>query len=388
MKDYDKYYDELVDLIYQIPLNSNGWQPFVKRVNTILDSSSVHVLAVDLEKGVFSFSNCAGKLNEEELTLNELKYLHHPVNEDLRLVGVFDPNRKGWYQCHHNITEEMIRSSALYQDILLPIDMRYSAINDFLLDEKLCVLMGINTSSDRGILEQEALDFLDRLFVHLRRVVLLQRKLYEFSANAIVGFELVNKLTQPIILLNLSGHIVHSNQAAKKICLNSNLIKIQNDKLFLHEPFQSQLQQNLSEFEIFFKQQRILGNHNFEDGCITLKSNQGEVLYVFSTLLVSENEMKMFGIRPMVMLTLYHPQYTPSIDYQFLHMAFNLTSTESKVVTLLLDGFVLKEIAKKNNVNEDTVRKQLQSIFKKTSTNRQSDLIKLLLNMPKNEINI
>ena len=41
------------------------------------------------------------------------------------------------------------------------------------------------------------------------------------------------------------------------------------------------------------------------------------------------------------------------------------------------------EIAKRDQVHIDTVRKQIQSIYRKTETNRQADLVKLLLNMPR-----
>lgn len=388
MNNLDQYYDELVDLIYKIPLDADGWQPFLKRLNSILDSSSVHVLAIDLEKDAFSFSNCSGKLSDEQLTVSELKYLHYPVKEDIRMANFFHPSRKGWYQCHHEITEDMVSESMLYQKILLPIDMRYTSMQDFLLDEKLCVLIGINTSRKRGVIQQEYLEFMDRLFIHLKRVILLQRKLYEFSTNAIVGFELINKLTQPILLLNLSGQVVHANHAIKKIENYSDLITVQNNRLVLPEPYQSELEQNLSDFEFFFKKQRVLGKGDFQDGCIIIKSKDGEIMYIFSTLLVSENEMKMFGIRPMVMLTFYHPQFTPNIDLNLMNTAFDLTQAELHIASLLLEGYLPKEIAQKNHVNIDTVRKQLQSIFKKTNTNRQSELIKLLLNMPKYHENV
>lgn len=102
-------------------------------------------------------------------------------------------------------------------------------------------------------------------------------------------------------------------------------------------------------------------------------------------LLVSEQEIKAFGIRPQVMLTFYVPKQEMSIDTHLLNVAFGLTSAESKVALQLLEGYLPKEIAVKNDVNYDTIRKQIQSIFRKTSTNKQSELVKLLLNMPRSE---
>ena len=42
-------------------------------------------------------------------------------------------------------------------------------------------------------------------------------------------------------------------------------------------------------------------------------------------------------------------------------------------------GKTVKEIAMSQDIQSDTVKKHLQSIFKKTQTHRQSELIQLLM---------
>ena len=49
---------------------------------------------------------------------------------------------------------------------------------------------------------------------------------------------------------------------------------------------------------------------------------------------------------------------------------------------LLADGVPLKTIADLLGVQYDTVRKQLLSIYQKTATNRQPELVRLLMNLP------
>ena len=97
----------------------------------------------------------------------------------------------------------------------------------------------------------------------------------------------------------------------------------------------------------------------------------------------SEQETKAFGMRPQVMLTFYSPTQSVTIDFHLLYAAFNLSPAESRVALGLLDGLCPKQIAQRHQVNIDTVRKQIRSIYKKTATNRQADLVKLLLNMPR-----
>jgi DNA-binding CsgD family transcriptional regulator len=82
------------------------------------------------------------------------------------------------------------------------------------------------------------------------------------------------------------------------------------------------------------------------------------------------------------LITFYHPDSPPLVDADLLAAAFDLTPAECRVACHIAEGRTPKEIAGKTGVQHDTVRKQLQAIYQKTATNRQVDLIRLLLNLP------
>ncbi len=63
-------------------------------------------------------------------------------------------------------------------------------------------------------------------------------------------------------------------------------------------------------------------------------------------------------------------------------MAFELTPAECRVAHSISEGRTPNEIAARLGGQHDTVRKQLQAIYQKTATNRQADLIRLLLHLP------
>jgi DNA-binding CsgD family transcriptional regulator len=107
-----------------------------------------------------------------------------------------------------------------------------------------------------------------------------------------------------------------------------------------------------------------------------------ESLYTFFSLLAPQQMMGAFGLRPVVVLLFYHPGSAPSIDSDLLHAVFGLTPAECRVATLLADGLSVKEIADRQRTRHDTVRKQLRSIYRKTATNRQAELVRLLLHLP------
>ena len=81
-----------------------------------------------------------------------------------------------------------------------------------------------------------------------------------------------------------------------------------------------------------------------------------------------------------------HHGLAPPIDSSMLYAVFGLSPAECRIATLLAEGLSLKQIAEVQGTQHDTVRKQLRSIYQKTATNRQPELIRLLLHLPHNAI--
>jgi DNA-binding CsgD family transcriptional regulator len=58
---------------------------------------------------------------------------------------------------------------------------------------------------------------------------------------------------------------------------------------------------------------------------------------------------------------------------------FGLTRSEALLANALVNGRTLQQIAVAHNVSLNTIRTQLKSVLIKTGTNRQSELVALLL---------
>lgn len=275
-----------------------------------------------------------------------------------------------------------VEKSEIFQNVFLPVQVRYTSAHALILDDKLCVLWGISTSQERKPLNEDELKFLDQLLVHLKRIAVIQRHIFEFSSKAIMGYALIDKLSQSIMLLNLTGEVTHCNTAMNTLMTHHDLICIEHGYLKLPQLYQQQFMQSLQTIEYLYRCQQLSKDQNIEDSCIKILGDHGDILYIFTSLLVSEQEIKAFGIRPQLMLTFYSPKHSVSVDPHLLNAAFGLTPAESRVALSLLDGLLPKEIAQNYQVNLDTIRKQMSAIYRKTATNRQSDLVKLLLNMP------
>jgi len=73
------------------------------------------------------------------------------------------------------------------------------------------------------------------------------------------------------------------------------------------------------------------------------------------------------------------PERQPAPQKATLMRLYELTEAEARVVQALVSGKRLETVAQDFNVSMNTVRSHLKQAFRKTETNRQSELVKLVL---------
>jgi DNA-binding CsgD family transcriptional regulator len=76
------------------------------------------------------------------------------------------------------------------------------------------------------------------------------------------------------------------------------------------------------------------------------------------------------------------PEHTPAIEVQMLRDWYGLTPAEARVAMLLASGLSVDGIVERLGIGANTARTHLKSIFAKTDTRRQGELIRLLLSSP------
>jgi len=62
---------------------------------------------------------------------------------------------------------------------------------------------------------------------------------------------------------------------------------------------------------------------------------------------------------------------------------YSLTEAETEVANGLLTGYSLEEIAALRKVQVGTVRHQVKSMMAKTGTGKQTDMVRLLMTLPR-----
>lgn len=100
--------------------------------------------------------------------------------------------------------------------------------------------------------------------------------------------------------------------------------------------------------------------------------------------LISEHSLETDD--PVVMLIIADPSHRRPAAAGVLESLFGLTPTEAQVANAFADGKRTEEIAAQFNISTTTVNFHKRNLFDKTGTNRQADLIALLLSLPASEV--
>jgi DNA-binding CsgD family transcriptional regulator len=89
-------------------------------------------------------------------------------------------------------------------------------------------------------------------------------------------------------------------------------------------------------------------------------------------------EMQALLERAALLLIVVDPEDCPEPSDGMLQQVFGLTKGEARVANRLMCGRSLTEIAQAHGVEIGTVRSQVKSIFAKTQTSRQAELVALM----------
>jgi DNA-binding CsgD family transcriptional regulator len=383
----DEAFDRFVDRIYGALEKPESWRALYEELCDAIDVKSIHMLAFDKQHGTLSYSDGANLPVQ-----GELAYMQQYRFIDPRMPLILQKPLLNWTHCHEELDEEYVAQSPFYQEFLLPGGRRYMSACKLVDNDAATVIFSTLSGIGQAPLSSKSLDFLNRLLPHISRACRIGLQNFVYSTQALVGHTLVNKLRQPVILMSSGGDIVHINEAAGQLLQSTHLVRLENGRLGLPPPHHNDFLRRCSEMEQKIKSgaaQPDTQGSQFQS--MQISGNAGkepapETLYAFFTMLAPQNVLGTFGLRPIVMLFFYHPESAPAIDSSLLFAAFGLTPAECRIATLLAEGLSLKQIADAQGTQHETVRKQLRSIYQKTSTNRQPELIRLLLHLPHNVV--
>jgi DNA-binding CsgD family transcriptional regulator len=174
---------------------------------------------------------------------------------------------------------------------------------------------------------------------------------------------------RPAVALDSTGAVLGSNASAAEI-FDSN-IRINNGRLKVSD------EQAAQQLASLYARLRLIPEANSvcADPIIVRRSQKSPIILNVLPVPVAAKD-PFLGAR--ILLAFRNPNEPALNKPNVLRGLFRLTSAETKLALLLGAGVSIETAAQQLNLSRETVRTQLKSLFTKTETHRQGELIALL----------
>lgn len=369
----NKFFNQILLEIYRCAQQPDKWYGVLDRIRDQINVKNISLQMLE-RKGDFlvlhwtlrdsishQYRALHDKLvnNAQNPRLN-LKLINQRIDQPIvRDEDLFDPHCPDFHALRQRLQ-------------LLGMGKFLSVESDFSNNRQLCLVMHKAYADKRDFSLSEERFLLD-LVEHLHQAVELFENTHRLQQK--VGFleQATNQVCIGIVLMDAYGRLRWSNRYADRIIQRSPHILVSGAVLrCATRTDQEKLAQLID----------LAGCHGLMEktNIVTvgaLSDNPVQILVTPASVAdypdcVSTNQSKT--------MALYLSEHKSAIGLSGLDVAvlFGLTPAEARLATALCDGASLNEYAGLHGVSVGTVRIQLKSIFSKTNTSRQSELIRLL----------
>jgi DNA-binding CsgD family transcriptional regulator len=227
-------------------------------------------------------------------------------------------------------------------------------------------------------MDEDGNQLLNLLLPHILKAAEISRVL-DVAQQARAGAEaMADASPTATFLIDRQGHLVHSNAAADAIVADGTALTLQNGVLTpTSHSSRAALRKILLALAGPPDLRHSTGGQNH--AVLLPRTDHRPPLQLIATH-VPKSQSLSTGAEILVLVT--DPQKAVQFPDDILRQLYGLTPAEIEVANGILTGYSPTEIADLRRVSKETARNQIKAIMSKTSTTRQSDLVRLLMTLP------
>jgi DNA-binding CsgD family transcriptional regulator len=269
--------------------------------------------------------------------------------------------------------EEFVRTE-YYNDFLRPQDIHSCVVVRLARRNGLQSTLNVARAKSKGQFTGAEVEIARHLHPHVIRAFNLSRRFADLRASSAGLVEALDRSLHGVLLLDHSGRVSHANIVAERLLREGGGLRVVGGRL---SAWRGDLARRL---------ESLIGRAARGDGAS--RTGGSMALPTPSRLLpLSLTVAPLRADRPLartddsVLVCVTDLEAGVSLPVQRLAALFGLTPAEGRVALALLEGATPREAADQLGVSSNTVRVQIARIFQKTGTNRQAELIRLMMRM-------
>jgi DNA-binding CsgD family transcriptional regulator len=358
----------LIGRIYDCAISPNKWPATLANICEYIESAAGTLAVIDLvtgqEKTLVNYG-----ISEEDHRVYQEKYhcvdlFLHPLM--LREIG--DPATSA-----DLVSDEELLSSRIYREWAAPQGFRDTLMTMLTRHQGRLAFLGVTRK-----LEQRRYDAADRhamrlITPHVQRAVLISDLIEHQTVERNYFARIIDTIATPTVIIESNLRILHTNQTGQAML--SRGIQVSSAKGAIRLPNQvaaavlrasREASQGRADTVAVPDTLRIVG-----DG------TQSDIIFVLMPLGVPDRKLGSGALQ--IALFMQEANSFAPLAGEVWGKAFGLTGGELRVLQGLVEGAAPAEIAAMYGIANSTVRTHLVSLFRKTGTRRQVELVRLAL---------
>jgi DNA-binding CsgD family transcriptional regulator/PAS domain-containing protein len=361
----------ILDAIYESAVSHDAWPQALQRLGSLFGCSCVSL--VDKNRDNSQSSAAAWGVDAQ----SQREYLDVWLERN-----VLHWHTRVWRQSEVEtdrdvLTRPELLRSDYYNGFMKPRDMLGMLRVATLVDDKSVQILALARPRSAAEYDRADVEQLRALVRHVQRAVTISRQLSE-SREALSGVSTaLEQSATGIVLLSRNGSVTFVNRAARAMIERVAGLRLREGRLSARLRSEDDALQRL----IAGATGRLDGIENCRGGAIHIAADSGGPP---TTLVVGPLQPRAMtdDRSPAAFVLLSNPDSGTSRPAWMLRSLYDLSAAEASIAERLMKGETPEEAAAALNIKISTARWHLSSLFRKTDTRRQAELVRLLLSLP------
>jgi DNA-binding CsgD family transcriptional regulator len=362
----------LLGSLYEAAADPTLWDSFLRQLAHYSHAGSAALVMHDNPSGVHTVAR-----NWEVDPEGTRLYQEHYGALDIWAMRAAGLSLQSWVGTSEQLCPfgEFSRSE-YYNDFLQSLGIDHAAFALLRRASYGDAVLGIYRSQRRGEFGESELDLLRFLMPHVQRAFSLHLQISDLKARTGGITAALDMLPTGVLLVGARGEIVVMNQAASAILAKRDGLIATTTGL------RAQCVSESNQLERLIRQgvNASAGKQLSPAGALLISRGQQPPLQ----LLICPTRHFPVDLANAACAVVFvtDPAQNERPAHDILCALFGLTPAEARVAMMLGDGNSPREIGQRLGVSSNTIKSQLASIYGKTGTSRQAQLVRLLMKLP------
>lgn len=380
-------YDEVLHLVYAAAIDPDLWPEALKQIADLWQVSKAILFSFSVPDGKVIFNighniSARGLLTYATRTANK-----DPFVEAAYRLGLASEGNVTIGETH--VSREEVMKTDFYREVWEPENIGqtcYAVIFDGTDSKKAPVVLSLMRSLDEPTFVEFDRQMLKRMLTHLSRAMGVMFHLRDLEFKIAATKSALDALSAGVVLLDADQTIAFENQSVSKLLAHEDPLRYEvmerhgqsGRRLKLAHKYQALY----PKFEAMLRQASLSHMRDeiehFSEALIVEDSRTGQPKCVIHAApLVIPNSAHALPTTPVAIVFVYELK-SIELAPERLESLFGLTRAEARAALEMLQGGTAIEIASRLGVSFNTFKTHLKSVYEKTYTHRQADLLKLL----------